>query len=60
MPLSESFKWEELTTRDRAKVARLTAEVHRAESKIDTLAQDLFETAPDEAALPEDSIKCAK
>ncbi len=59
IPLSERSEWDAWITRDRAEIAKLTAEIKRAEAKIDRIVYDLFELNRNEIALLEDSIKPA-
>ena len=56
IPLSERSDWEDWITRDRAEIARLTAEIAQAEAKIDGIIYELFDLTPDEIALLEASI----
>ena len=56
IPLSERSAWEDRITRDRTGVARLTAEIVKAEAGIDRIVYDLFDLTPDEIALLEASI----
>ena len=56
IPLSERSDWEDWITRDRAEIARLTAEIAQAETKIDGIVYELFDLTPDEIALLEASI----
>lgn len=54
--LSERSDWEDWITRDRAEIARLTAEIAQAEAKIDGIVYDLFDLTPDEIALLESVV----
>ncbi len=56
IPLSERSDWEDWITRDRAEIARLTAEIAQAEAQIDVIVYELFELTPDEIALLETAI----
>ncbi len=56
IPLAERSDWEDWITRDRAGIARLTAEIARAEARIDDIVYDLFKLTPDEIALLEAAI----
>jgi hypothetical protein len=56
IPLSERSDWEDWITRDRAEIARLTAEIAQAEAKIDGIVYDLFDLTPDEVALLESVV----
>ena len=56
IPLSERSDWEDWISRDRAEIARLTAEITQTEAQIDSIVYDLFDLTPDEIALLEASI----
>lgn len=56
IPLSERSDWEDWINRDRAEIARLTAEIAQIEAKIDALVNDLFELSEDEIMLLEASV----
>lgn len=56
IPLSERSDWEDWITRDRAEIARLSAEIAKAEAEIDAIVYDLFDLTPDEIALLEAAI----
>lgn len=56
IPLSDRSDWEDWITRDRAEIARLTAEITKAEADIDAIVYGLFDLTPDEIALLEASI----
>ena len=56
IPLSERSDWEDWITRDRAEIARLTAEIAQAEAKIDGIVYDLFDLTPEEIALLESVV----
>lgn len=53
IPLAERSGWEDWINRDRAEIARLTAEIAQAEEQIDSIVYDLFGFTPDEIALLE-------
>jgi hypothetical protein len=56
IPLTERSAWEDWITRDRAEIARLSAEITKAEAQIDSIVYGLFDLTPDEIALLEASI----
>jgi hypothetical protein len=56
IPLKERSDWEEWIVRDKAEIARLTAEIREAEAKIDAIVYDLFELTAEEIALLESSL----
>lgn len=56
IPLAERSAWEDWITRDRAEIARLSAEITKAEAQIDSVVYGLFDLTPDEIALLEASI----
>jgi hypothetical protein len=56
IPLAERSAWEDWITRDRAEIARLSAEITKAEAQIDSIVYGLFDLTPDEIALLEASI----
>jgi len=56
IPLSERSEWEDWITRDRAEIARLTAEIVKAEVQINDIVYDLFELTSEEIALLEVAI----
>ena len=56
IPLAERSDWEDWITRDRAEIARLTAEIAKAEAEIDSIVYDLFDLTPEEIALLEATI----
>lgn len=56
IPLAERSAWEDWITRDRAEIARLSAEITKAEARIDSIVYGLFGLTPDEIALLEASI----
>ena len=53
IPLSERSDWEDWIDRDRAEIARLTADIAQAEAQIDSIVYDLFELTDEEIALLE-------
>jgi len=56
IPLAERSAWEDWITRDRAKIARLSAEIAQAEAQIDSIIYSLFDLTPDEIALLESVV----
>lgn len=56
IPLAERSTWEDWITRDRAEIARLSAEIAKAEAQIDTIVYGLFDLTPDEIALLESAV----
>ena len=58
IPLAERSAWEDWITRDRAEIARLSAEIAQAEARIDSIVYDLFDLTPDEIALLESVAWC--
>jgi type I restriction-modification system DNA methylase subunit len=56
IPLSERSSWEDWINRDKAEIARLTAEIEKAEAEIDTIVYDLFDLTPDEIELLEANV----
>ena len=56
IPLAERSAWEDWINRDRAEIARLSAEITKAEAQIDSIVYGLFDLTPDEIALLEASI----
>lgn len=56
IPLAERSDWEDWINRDRAEIARLTAEIAQAEARIDSIVYDLFDLTEDEIALLEAAI----
>lgn len=48
--------WEDWITRDRAEIARLSAEIAKAEAQIDSIVYGLFDLTPDEIALLESVV----
>ncbi|WP_019643580.1 Eco57I restriction-modification methylase domain-containing protein [Novispirillum itersonii] len=56
IPLSERSDWEDWITRDRAEIARLSAEITQAEAQIDKIVYQLFDLTPDEIALLESVV----
>ena len=53
IPLADRSDWEDWINRDRAEIARLTAEIAQAEAQIDSIVYDLFDLTEDEIALLE-------
>lgn len=56
IPLADRSDWEDWINRDRAEIARLTAEIAQAEAQIDSIVYDLFDLTEDEIALLEAAI----
>ncbi len=56
IPLAERSSWEDWITRDRAEIARLSAEIAQAEAQIDSIVYGLFDLTPDEIALLESAV----
>jgi hypothetical protein len=56
IPLAERSQWEDWMDRDRAEIARLTAEIKANEDRINTIVYQLFDLTPDEIALLEANI----
>ena len=56
IPLAERSAWEDWITRDRAEIARLTAEITKAEALIDSIVYGLFDLTPAETALLESVV----
>ncbi len=56
IPLAERSEWEDWITRDRAEIARLSAEISKAEAQIDSIVYGLFDLTPDEIALLESVV----
>jgi len=56
IPLAERSAWEDWITRDRAEIARLSAEIAKAEAKIDSIVYDLFDLTPGDIALLESAV----
>lgn len=56
IPLAERSAWEDWITRDRAEIARLSAEIAKAEAQIDSVVYGLFDLTPDEIALLESVV----
>ena len=53
---AERSAWEDWITRDRAEIARLSAEITKAEAQIDRIVYGLFDLTAEEIALLEASI----
>lgn len=56
IPLAERSAWEDWITRDRAEIARLSAEIAKAEAQIDAIVYALFDLTLDEIALLESVV----
>jgi hypothetical protein len=56
IPLTDRSAWEDWITRDRAEIARLSAEITKAEAQIDSIVYSLFDLTPDEIALLESAV----
>lgn len=56
IPLAERSAWEDWITRDRAEIARLSAEIAKAEAQTDSIVYGLFNLTPDEIALLESVV----
>lgn len=56
IPLAERSAWEDWITRDRTEIARLSAEIAKAEARIDSIVYGLFDLTPDEIALLESVV----
>lgn len=56
IPLAERSAWEDWITRDRVEIARLSAEIAKAEAQIDSVVYSLFDLTPDEIALLESAV----
>jgi hypothetical protein len=56
IPLAERSAWEDWIIRDRAEIARLSAEIIKAEAQIDGIVYGLFDLTPDEIALLESVV----
>lgn len=56
IPLAERSAWEDWITRDRAEIARLSAEIAKAEAQIDSIVYGLFDLTPDEITLLESVV----
>lgn len=56
IPLAERSAWEDWITRDRVEIARLSAEISKAEAHIDSIVYALFDLTPDEIALLESVV----
>ena len=53
IPLTDRSDWEDWISRDRAEIARLTAEIAQAEAQINSIVYELFDLTEDEIALLE-------
>jgi N-6 DNA Methylase/TaqI-like C-terminal specificity domain len=56
IPLTDRSAWEDWITRDRAEIARLSAEIAKAEAQINSIVYSLFDLTPDEIALLESAV----
>lgn len=56
IPLTDRSAWEDWITRDRVEIARLSAEIIKAEAQIDSIVYSLFDLTPDEIALLEAAV----
>lgn len=56
IPLAERSGWEDWITRDRAEIARLSAEITKAEAQIDSIVYELFELTTEEVCLLESTV----
>ena len=56
IPLGDRSDWEDWINRDRAEIARLTAEIAQVEAQIDSIVYDLFDLTPNEIALLESVV----
>ena len=56
IPLKERNDWEDWIAKDKAEIARLSAEIKANEDKIDAIVCELFELTPDEIELLEANI----
>jgi len=56
IPLSDRSAWQDWITRDKAEIARLTAEIGQAEDEIDAIVYDLFDLTPEEIELLEANL----
>jgi hypothetical protein len=54
--VADRSAWEDWLTRDRAEIARLSAEIATAEARIDSIVYNLFDLTPDEIALLESVV----
>ncbi len=56
IPLAERSQWEDWIARDKAEIARLTAEIKANEDRINAIVYELFDLTEDEIALLEANI----
>lgn len=56
IPLAERSAWEDWIARDKAEIARLTAEIEAAERQINAIVYELFELTAEEIKLLEANI----
>jgi hypothetical protein len=54
--VADRSAWEDWLTRDRAEIARLSAEIATAEARIDSIVYSLFDLTPDEITLLESVV----
>lgn len=54
--VAEHSAWEDWITRNRAEIVRLSAEIAKAEAKIDKIVYGLFDLTPGEIALLEATV----
>jgi hypothetical protein len=54
--VADRSAWEDRLTRDRAEIARLSAEIAAAEARIDSIVYGLFDLTPAEIALLESVV----
>ncbi|WP_026988880.1 Eco57I restriction-modification methylase domain-containing protein, partial [Fodinicurvata fenggangensis] len=56
IPLADRSDWEDWINRDRAEIARLTAEIAQVEAQINSIVYDLFELTEEEVSLLEAAL----
>jgi hypothetical protein len=54
--VADRSPWEDWITRDRAEIARLSAEITMSEARIDSIVYNLFDLTPGEIALLESVV----
>ena len=54
--VADRSAWEDWITRDRAEIARLSAEITMSEARIDSIVYNLFDLTPGEIALLESVV----
>ena len=54
--VADRSAWEDWITRDRAEIARLSAEITMSEARIDSIVDNLFDLTPGEIALLESVV----